>query len=637
MGQPGVSSGPNRSQDSNRDRISEDFFSLFSPGGEERKDGALDLNLNRDEMRKIYETEPNTLIINMPLPDGSLRLLKFLKSNIATSDFYISTSDGRKLYGKEYLGLHYQLDKTKNQGLGGLSFREDGLMGMITHQNGSYNIGEEVPGSGNYVMADDSKMIFPGWDCGTSDEKDFDADKPSDPIRNKTETVSCKSVKIAFEADFDLYTISSNSVSTATNFVTGLFNVVKQVYQNEQINLQLSNVFVWTSVDPYATTTDKNSILYNFATNRPIAGINGDMLHFLDCRPSSLGGIAYVGILCHPTVRHAFSSIYYSYKSLPAFSWSVFCVSHEMGHNFGSKHTHWCGWSLPNGQTGRIDSCSAGEGSCGTVTKSTKGTIMSYCYNTSGGVDMNLGFGPIPGNRIRLGLTAALCLASNSCLATPSISVDSISNTDAKFNISVSIPSNHNATSWSLLEGGNTIQNATLLNQNAATIMIPVTNKPNGTFSYSVQLNSGASSSKSLVMNVDVRVPSAPISGGNCTATGLMAWFDSNGKLNFRFGLSQTCTTYSVQLCRYDLKNPLLRPTGSETPVACGIRNNMTSYTTTTLERTAGTIERVASPQPSAAIVSGFGSFWYSVDVQCLGSGCTTTNRTRTYIFIPGL
>ena len=369
---------------------------LFTTTGSNRKDGAIEIAINQSMLSDIWEKEPNRFSINLPLPNGTSETLNFDKANISSGEFAVTTNDGKKLGGKEYLGVHYQLQTNGKKRLGGLSFRKGGLMGMIAHENGNYNISETAPGSGRYLISDDSKVAFPGFDCGTDDAKEDDSQHSKGTIlQNKSAaSTSCKTVRIAFEADFDLYTRSGNNIATASNFVTGLFNIVKQVYQNEQINIELGGVFVWTTVDPYALVTNTFSILNSFAVNRPVSGIDGDLLHFLDCRSSSLGGIAYIGALCNPSTRHGFSSIFYSYNSLPTFSWSVFCVSHELGHNFGSRHTHWCGWTLPGGGTGRIDSCFAGEGTCGSSTKATKGTIMSYCYNTSEGVDMNLGFGP---------------------------------------------------------------------------------------------------------------------------------------------------------------------------------------------------------------------------------------------------
>ena len=56
---------------------------------------------------------------------------------------------------------------------------------------------------------------------------------------------------------------------------------------------------------------------------------------------------------------------------------------------------------------------SGDEGNCVLSTQPTyKGTIMSYCHLTApdGGVNLALGFGPLPGDTIRLGYALARCL-----------------------------------------------------------------------------------------------------------------------------------------------------------------------------------------------------------------------------------
>jgi hypothetical protein len=612
-------------------------LNLFSTKKENRKDKAISIEVNQQVLAWVWEKEPVAFTLQIPLPEGGKQKLDFVKSRVLTDDFAITTSDGRKLYGKEYEGLHYQVKPGTNVKVGGISFREDGVMAMFSTESGNYNIGEMTVGKGDYVVSNDKDIEKPNWSCGSEllePENDPTA-KPN--TTDKAATQICKTVRIYFESDYDLYVRAGSSISTASTFVTGLFNIVAQVYQNEGITVQMSGVFQWTTTDPYKALTNATSILYDFATNRPPAGINGDLTHLISARSTGLGGIGYVGVFCNPSVRHAFSSIYYQYSALPTYSWSVYCVSHEIGHNFGSRHTHWCGWSLPNGTTGRIDSCYAGEGTCGSTTRPRSGTVMSYCHVTSGGINFNLGFGTLPGKAIRDGLNAATCVSSSGCIGTASLKADSATNRNNSYLLTLTIPANHNATSWSVLEGTTVVQSGSLANQNAFSLAITISGKSNGSYAYTARLNSGTGTSTSAVVTVTVAVPTIVINSGICTATGLQAWYDATGKVNFKFGLSQTCNTYNVQMCRYNYQNPAVPPPAGATPAACGVRNSMSAYVPTTAERAANLIQRVASPQPSSAITPGMGSYWYSIDVLCTGTGCTTTNRTRTYIFVPGI
>lgn len=612
-------------------------LNLFSPKADKRKDKAISIQVNQQVLSWVWEKEPASFSLQIPLPEGGKQKLDFVKSKVLTDDFAVTTSDGRKLEGKEYLGLHYQVKPGKTIKVGGISFREDGVMAMFSTSFGNYNIGEMTPGKGDYVVSNDKDIEKPNWSCG-SELLEPETDHTASPkTTDKAASQICKTVRVYFESDYDLYVRAGSSLTTASTFVTGLFNIVAQVYQNEGITVQMSGIYQWTTTDPYKALTNATSILYDFATNRPPAGINGDITHLISARSTGLGGIGYVGVFCNPSVRHAFSSIYYQYSALPTYSWSVYCVSHEMGHNFGSRHTHWCGWSLPNGTTGRIDSCYAGEGTCGSTTRPRTGTVMSYCHVTSGGIDFNLGFGTLPGKAIRDGLNAATCISSSGCIGTASLKVDSASNKNNSYLLTLTIPANHNATSWSVLEGTTVVQSGSLSNQNAFSLSITISGKSNGSYAYTAKLASGTGTSTSAVINVTVAVPTIVINLGNCTATGLQAWYDAAGKVNFKFGLSLTCNTYTVQMCRYNYQNPAVPPPAGATPVACGVRNSMSAYVPTLAERAANLIQRVADPQPSSAITPGMGSYWYSIDVLCSGIGCTTTNRTRTFIFVPGI
>jgi hypothetical protein len=592
--------------------------------------------LNPSELKRIWENEPSSFSIRIPEKGGNIRQMTFIKSNPTDTGFCITTSDGRKLIGKEYSGLHYRVSGERDCKVAGISFREDGLMGLFGLPSCNISIGEKVPGSGDYTLSYDEDSKMPAWDCGASEMPIKEIGKVTAPS-DKAVSPICKPVRIYMEGDKDLYTKSGNSLTTAANFVTGLFNVVAQVYQNEGISIRLASIYQWTTADPYVAMTASSTVLTNFVSNRVASTVNADLIHLLSTRSAYMGGIAYLNVLCNPVYKHGFSNIYYQYSALPAYSWSVYCISHELGHNFGSNHTQWCGWQLTSTKTGRIDSCYASEGSCGTNTKARVGTIMSYCHLSSG-IDFNKGFGPLPQTAIRNGLNAATCITSSTCMGIPVVSADSLSNKNNSYVLSLAIPANHNASSWKLFEGSTVIRSGTLSGTTAFNSTVSISGKSNGTYSYKMELSNGTSTSVSAVINVVVSVPQAPIAGGICSATGLMAWFGTDGKMRFRFGISSPCTTYAVQVCRYNLSNSAIIPAAGAVPVACGVRNGMTAYSPTASEWAQGFIERIADPQPANRTTSGLGSFWYSVDITCnSGGSCTTTNRTRTYIFVPGI
>lgn len=229
---------------------------------------------------------------------------------------------------------------------------------------------------------------------------------------------TCKAVRKYMEVDYTMYQDFGMDTSAAINFTAAMFSVTQILYENENTKAVIKRVKVWTVPDTFNYNNGSRSVLDQFA-NAMSRGFDGDLAHLLTTVNAGLGGIAYVGVLClgDPYYQTAFSNIDITYNSLPTYSWTVNVVAHEMGHNFGSRHTQNCGWDLGNGISGMLDSCFTPEGNCYTGPRiGTVGTIMSYCHIT-GRVDLALGFGPQPGAVVKEGFDSATCLGNGIIIA----------------------------------------------------------------------------------------------------------------------------------------------------------------------------------------------------------------------------
>jgi hypothetical protein len=217
---------------------------------------------------------------------------------------------------------------------------------------------------------------------------------------------------------------SLGSVLAVEAYVSALFNQVAALYQNESILTTISQIYVWTTDDPYTATTS-SELLAQFRKTR--TSFNGDLGQLLTLKNiDGLSSFKEGGSLC--------SSISYKYSVAgidpfitssfsPIYTWSVNVIAHEFGHLFGSHHTHACEW---NGNRTAIDGCYPVEGTCADPGyPSGGGTIMSYCdLVPSVGVKFNLGFGPQPGNLIRNNYNNASCLQTTGILGAPVVCVD---------------------------------------------------------------------------------------------------------------------------------------------------------------------------------------------------------------------
>jgi hypothetical protein len=215
---------------------------------------------------------------------------------------------------------------------------------------------------------------------------------------------------IAVESDYETF-LFYGGVQNAASYILRLLAPVSAIYIRDiNIQIQSSYLRVWeTSADPYNGTT--SSVLLNeFRAywNANMSSVPRTIAHYITTRPGGLGGIAWVNVLCsnlNNGFGYAFSDIDGTFNNLPAYSWDVMVVSHETGHNFGSPHTHNCGW--PGGP---IDSCYATEGGCYSGPPISRvGTVMSYCH-LNGSISLTNGFGQLPSELIRLYAESAPCL-----------------------------------------------------------------------------------------------------------------------------------------------------------------------------------------------------------------------------------
>ena len=292
-------------------------------------------------------------------------------------------------------GVYYKgIIKGDAQSLVSISIVDGEVSGIISNNKGNFVLGKIVK-SDNYIFYNDRELIEKSkFECDVKDDnlkKIIDSEIQSSLVTN----VACRAVQVYFEADYAIYTAQGSNMTTATNFVNALFGQVAVLYDNEGIDIQISQLKIWNTADPYISTTSTIDMLTAFTTQVGTA-FTGDLAHLISGRPLG-GGVAYLDVLCNKGTGIS-ANISTTVANVPTYSWNVEVVTHELGHNFGSRHTQSCTW--PGGP---IDNCYAVEnGPCSSgPTPTNGGTIMSYCHLTGIGINFNNGFGTLPGNLIR--------------------------------------------------------------------------------------------------------------------------------------------------------------------------------------------------------------------------------------------
>ncbi|WP_304344440.1 M12 family metallo-peptidase [Chryseobacterium koreense] len=431
------------------------------------------LQLNKSEVQRVNSEKPDAMEMSFPF-EGKTITLELVRNYILTNDFAVTTEKGAANYTP---GVYYQgIVKGDNESLVAVSFFHDEVMGVTSIKDVGNIILGKTKNSEDYVSYNDQKLKGTNpFTCGADDlPENQNAGISYDPNMASKALLTDNCVRIYYEVGYGPYQQNGSNVTTATNWVTAMHNNISTLYANDGVNVALSSVMVWTTTDPYSGAPDV--ILGQFRSTRTT--FNGDLAQLL--RNPATTSIAYLNTLCTNS-NYSYCGVNFGYSNVPTYSWNIEAMTHEMGHNLGSPHTHACKW---NGNNTAIDGCGPAsgnnEGCNGPLPTGTGGTIMSYCHLVgSVGINFANGFGPQPGALIRSRINVSGCLGTD-CVSSCAQTISGFAVSNITSNSATATITDPSGTSWryTLTKGDGTL----LENKIVTNKVINLTNLQPGTF-----------------------------------------------------------------------------------------------------------------------------------------------------------
>ncbi len=404
-------------------------ISLFNFSEKNNKDisasfakSSVTLEMAREELSRLLNSHEKNILLRIPVSADDFLDLELTRVSVTTNDFKVRSLSRNSIVKTEE-GLHYRgVVRGEEESFASISIFKNFVSGIIATAHGNLVLGPVRGESGKYILYNDADLLVKNnFKCGVNDYDSRFILKKN--LSNKIKTrsrgdMTTDPIRIYFVADYQMYLDNGSSINQVANFILSMFNHVGAIYQNESIPVVISQIDVYDFADPYVNYTQSDAILLAFGANTQ-DNFNGDLAQLISTRNEQMGGIAWINVLCQSydpnenSGRFSFTDIDNDFLPYPLYSWTVMVVTHELGHNLASKHTHACVWPvLPGGGIGAIDSCYPAEGTCFTTTQpKNNGTIMSYCH-LNGNINFLYGFGPLPGDTIREGYHLAVCLDS---------------------------------------------------------------------------------------------------------------------------------------------------------------------------------------------------------------------------------
>lgn len=368
-----------------------------------------------------------SVVLEIPTLSGTKKI-EIEQFQLLSADYQVVNQDGiQESEGRRFRFFKGRVLGKKNSSVG-MSLIGGRLHLLIHDEEGTFEIKKVEDGSGLYAGYYTSDIV----------DKDFiPCESETDNIKLSNEEVGVRSsqalecVEIHLEIDYKAYEKKGSSLSATESWALAILGQVAIFYADSGVPITVSGMKIYTTAesDPYITTSNTAEALSALRSKLNTEGFIGRLAHLMSGRNLG-GGRAYLGVLCSDVNNYGVSgNLSSGGTTYSTYTWNINVIAHELGHNFGSPHTHDCAW---NGNNTQIDDCGNvwseengyGTGSCydneNKILPGNKATIMSYCHVASGAsINLNYGFHQQVRDLIYARYLSTSCGGSEACVGVP--------------------------------------------------------------------------------------------------------------------------------------------------------------------------------------------------------------------------
>lgn len=309
-----------------------------------------------------------------------------------------------------------------------LAIEPNGMSGTIITGGKSHTVFTALnqslaPGAPARVTVAETSDESSTYGCGVNDNDEFEQLGSALPPTPKRAVAGRDTLlaQIAIDADYESFQ-HYKGVANTENYIVARMGESSAIYERDlDIVLRIPFLRVWTVKDPFPGTSDRE-LLNVFTTywRDKMDTVARTLAVMISRKPISAGGVsqglAWLHVLCSTERGTAFVK----FSAMDNFiSGHVGVLAHEIGHNFGSPHTHSCTWNPP------VDSCYTAEPIGNRAPCFTAGEIhlllgggelMSYCHMRYGGANKHNIYRDRVGSAVRGWAEAAPCMEATASI-----------------------------------------------------------------------------------------------------------------------------------------------------------------------------------------------------------------------------